>query len=437
MVGIIFRHLFLMHKKPDVGRRDVAISLSLGFFLARRQIGRGNIWTTLLIIFVMMLTFLNLVFIGGILVGIIEGAASGNRTHYTGDVLISALSEKPYIENSPEIITISENLPWVEALSVRYVGSGSIEAGYKTRTNFSDIANETGTLVAGIIPSKEDRVSSLSDLVIEGSYLDDADTSGILVGSDKLARYIPIETPFLRTLKNVEVGDTVRLTVGTNMQEFTVRGIVKGKVSETDNRVFILQSSLRDLLGRADKNVNEIAITLHDPELAPVAKEALMRMGVAEHGRVQTSEDAQPKFIKDIQKTFAMLGNIVGTIGLIVASITIFIVIFINAITRRKFIGILRGIGVNALAIEISYVLQAFFYATIGTLLGVCILYFVLVPYIAANPIDFPFSDGTLVAPYLGTSVRAMLLIVASLIAGYVPAKIIIRQNPLDAILGR
>ena len=43
---------------------------------------------------------------------------------------------------------------------------------------------------------------------------------------------------------------------------------------------------------------------------------------------------------------------------LVVASITIFIVIFINAITRRKFIGILQGIGISGEAIEIdaSYV---------------------------------------------------------------------------------
>lgn len=413
------------------------VALRLGFFLARRQIGRGNIWTTLLIIFVMALTFLNLVFIGGILVGIIDGAAESNRTYYTGDVLITALPQKQYIEDSPTAIALAQSLPWVEDYTVRYVGSGTIEAGYQTRTNYSEKPNDSSTLIAGIVPSDEDRVSGISSRVIEGTYLHDGDTEGILIGSDKLERYLPIETPFLRTLKGVFVGDKVRLHVGENTQEFTVRGIVKAKVNETDNRVFILQTSLRDLLGRADKNVNEIALTLEDPGLAPTAKEALIRSGLHERARVQTFEDAQPKFIKDIQKTFTMLGNIVGTIGLIVASITIFIVIFINAITRRKFIGILRGIGVSALAIEFSYVLQAFFYATVGTLIGVCILYVGLKPYLDINPIDFPFSDGSLVAPYLSTSLRALLLILASVVAGYVPAKLIIRQNPLDAILGR
>jgi putative ABC transport system permease protein len=418
-------------------RTSALVSLKLGFFLARRQIGRGNVWTTLLITLVMTLTFLNLVFIGGILVGLIEGAAGANRTHYSSDLLISARSEKPYIEESPSIIERAESLPWTEALSARYVGSGTIETGYKERTNYTDIANETSGLIAGIRPSAEARVSLLNEKIVEGAYLRDDDADGVLIGTDKLAQYLPIDTPFMKTLKDVAVGNKVRIRVGENMREFTVRGFVNAKVNEVDSRIIMLDTSLRDLLGRSDKSVNEIAVKLHEPNDAFIAKEALLASGVGDRARVQTWEDAQPKFIKDIQKTFRMLGNIVGSIGLVVASITIFIVVFINAITRRKFIGILRGIGVSALAIEISYVLQAFFYATIGTIIGALLLYLGIQPWIFAHPIDFPFSDGILVAPFLDTSIRAFLLLLASLIAGYVPAQMIIRQNPLDAILGR
>ena len=53
--------------------KNFSKNLSLGFYLAHRQLKRSNIWTTGLIIFVMTLTFLNLVVISGILVGIVEG----------------------------------------------------------------------------------------------------------------------------------------------------------------------------------------------------------------------------------------------------------------------------------------------------------------------------------------------------------------------------
>lgn len=132
-----------------------------------------------------------------------------------------------------------------------------------------------------------------------------------------------------------------------------------------------------------------------------------------------------------------LLGNVIGSIGLAVASITIFIVIFINAITRRKFIGILKGIGIQSAAIEYAYVLQSIFYALIGTTVGMLLVFFVLKPYFEAYPINFPFSDGILVATMAGTFTRAGLLFLATLIAGYIPAKIVVRQNTLDSILGR
>jgi ABC-type antimicrobial peptide transport system permease subunit len=126
-----------------------------------------------------------------------------------------------------------------------------------------------------------------------------------------------------------------------------------------------------------------------------------------------------------------------GSIGLVVASITIFIVIYINAITRRKFIGILKGIGIDQIAIEFSYILQSVFYACMGVAIGMVILYALLIPYFVANPINFPFSDGILVAELSGTFIRAGLLIIATIVAGYIPARIVVKQNTLDAILGR
>ena len=111
--------------------------------------------------------------------------------------------------------------------------------------------------------------------------------------------------------------------------------------------------------------------------------------------------------------------------------------IFINAITRRKFIGILKGIGINEKAIEISYIIQSFFYALCGSVIGIIVLYLFLQPAIAAHPIDFPFSDGILVAPLSGTMLRIGLLMVTTIIAGFIPARLVVHKNTLDSILGR
>jgi hypothetical protein len=65
------------------------------------------------------------------------------------------------------------------------------------------------------------------------------------------------------------------------------------------------------------------------------------------------------------------------------------------------------------------------------------VVYGFLVPYFAENPINFPFSDGILVAPFDETMVRIGLLVASTVIAGYIPASMIVRKNTLDSILGR
>jgi putative ABC transport system permease protein len=417
--------------------QNFKISTKLGFFLAIRQVRRSSIWTTALIIFVMTLTFLNLVVVSGILVGLIEGSVETIRDRYTSDIIISILKEKTYIENSPSIVEIAKGLPWTEAVTARYMEGGTVEANYKIRVKETDLIDSVGTLITGINPLDEDRVTGLSDLVTEGSYLTATDYDQVLLGYQLLKKYLPIESPGFTTLSNVEVGDKVRIIINGNTREVIVKGIIKGKVDEVGRRVFFVDSQLRNLIGRSDYNVDEISIKLKPGSDPKVVKQALILSGVSQFAKVQTYEDAQPKFLKDIKDTFALLGNLISSVGLVVASITIFIVIFINAITRRKSIGILKGVGIHATAIEIAYIVQSLFYALSGTLIGILFLFLFLKPFIAAHPIDFPFSDGILVATWTGVLIRAFILFVATLIAGYIPAKIVVKQNTLDAILGR
>ncbi|MDO8470987.1 MAG: ABC transporter permease [bacterium] len=410
--------------------------IRLGFFLALRQMRRASKWTTGLIIFVMTLTFLNLVVVPGILVGLIEGAVAANKEYYTSDILISTLEKKNYIEQSPRIENIIRSMPETLAVSARYLSSGTVEANYKEASKAEEI-DSAGAPFVGIDPVAEDGLTGISRFVIKGEYLMPEDYDQILLGSYLLTEYFPVETASFPTLDNVKVGDKVRITVGDIKREMTVKGIVLSKVDELSYRVYFVDSQFRALVGRDDYNVGEISVRLKAGTDPNAFKEALLRSGVGEYARVQTFEDAQPKFLKDIKATFALLGNLISSIGLVVASITIFIVIFINAITRRKFIGILKGIGISGRTIEISYVFQSFFYAACGSAIGVAILYGFLEPFFLAHPIDFPFSDGILVAPIESTFIKIAILVVTTIIAGYIPARMIVRKNTLDSILGR
>ncbi len=414
-----------------------ALNYRIGFFLAVRQIRRSSIWTNTLIVSVMILTFLNLVVVSGILVGLIQGAVDAVRLHYTSDIIISTPTSKSSIENSPAVIAALAADPRIDSYSSRYLEGATVEAGYKEQHKDNEKPNIASAGVSGINPQTEDRVTGLSTYLVEGSYLLPTDYDQVLVGAYLLKKYLPIDSPGFSTLEGVAPGTKIRLTLNGVQREVTVKGIIKSKIDEINMRIFMTDSQLRSLAGRSTYNVNEIAVKLK-PGVDPNAvRDALIGQGLSRVAKVQTYADAEPKFIKDMIATFALLGNMISSIGLVVASITIFIVIFINAITRRKFIGILKGIGISGEAIEISYILQSFFYAITGSIIGLIIVYAVLQPLIAAHPINFPFSDGILVAPLSSTFLRMSLLIVATIFAGYIPARMIVRKNTLDSILGR
>ena len=410
--------------------------LRIGLFIATSEIKRANIWTTLLIIVVMMLTFLNLVVVSGVLVGLIEGAVQANQSRYTSDVIITSLPNRQYIERSNEIINFAKGLP-IAGITARYVSGVKIEANYKDRTRLIEQIDTAGGTISGINPVAENSVTDLGKYIVDGKYLDEDDYDQIILGANLLYKYTPIDSPEFKNLKDVEVGSKVRVLINGYSREMTVKGVVKTKADSVDMRSFITDKQMRQLLGRSDQNVNEISIKVSDGIKPEFIRDSIKSMGYVDGARIQTALEAEPKFIKDIKDTFNLLGNIIGTIGLAVACITIFIIIFVNAITRRRYIGIMKGIGIESKSIEFSYILQSVFYAVSGIIIGSVIVFMVLQPYFAVNPINFPFSDGILVATPDGTFWRAVILFFATMIAGYIPARIVVKQNTLDAILGR
>lgn len=426
-----------MPKKQGIFKK-LETDIKVGLFLAKRELKRANKWTTSLIVFVMLLTFLNLVVVSGILIGLIQGSLDQNKKFSTGDVIISSFLNKDKIDNSQEVIKIVENLPGLRAYSARYTAGGSLQADYRDVLLKDEKPNSVAGQVSGINPVKEDEVTKLSSLIVEGSYLEPTDTDSIVVGSFWFRKYNKNEFPGLTTFnENVAVGSRLLLTINGASKEYILKGILKSKVNEVDGGMFILDSEFRKLSGRSDYNLNQIAISLVEGTDPVVAKQALIASGVDKNGRVQTSEEAIPQFLDQVKTTFGLLGNAISAIGLVVAAITIFIVIFVNAITRRRYIGILKGIGIAPRAIIISYILQSILYALIGAIVGTILVFAFLKPFFNTHPINFPFSDGILVATVDGTAIRIAILLMATIIAGYIPARIVIKQNTLSAILGR
>lgn len=406
----------------------------VAWFLAYRQLRRANIFTTGLIVAIMTLTFLNLVVTSGILVGLIVGINREFQERLNGDLTISKLDINREIERTSNFIAILENDPRVKVFSARYIRGVELEAGYKTRKE-ADEANKIGAPLVGINPSREDAFGQLSQKMIEGRFLQPNDTDAIVLGKDLVQKY---QVDANRgSLKNVATGDKIRMIVAGNTREYTIVGIVQAKADVISGRAYVTESEFRNVTNANTTNADEIGIKTHTPKDALALQATLKNAGLGEYAKIQTFDEGLPKFVRDIANLFGMLGNFFGLIGIVVAAITLYILVYVNAVTKRKFIGILKGIGISERSIELSYVMQALFYAGTGTVLGLAIVYGFLVPFFVENPINFPFSDGILVAPLGETLFRAGILSTFCVLAGFIASWMIVRQNTLNAILGR
>lgn len=420
-------------------------AIRVGWFLAFRQLKRSSKGTTVLIVSIMVLTFLNLVVVSGLLVGLLSGSFKAFKDSWAADVIITPKSGRDIIENSPQLIAFINNNPLTDHYSARISVGGQVLGTLDENAPREERANQVGTRIMGIDPDEEEHLTGFSRFLIEGEPLRKGEEGYILIGSSLIKEYssfADVDIPGLDLLRGVKVGDKVRVILSGDKGESVskdviVKGLVKSKVDEISARMFMLDTELRRMLTVNQDQYQSISVRLKDPGYAEQYVSQLSSFQGENEALIQTAEQAIPSFLRDIETTFTILGNALSSIALVVAAITVFIVIFINAVTRRKFIGIMKGIGISPKAIQVSYIIQAFFYGVIGSAIGLFLTFVILKPYFDANPIDFPFSDGILVATPLGSMVRVAILLVVSLAAGYLPAKLIVRRNTLDSILGR
>lgn len=429
-------------------------SIKLGFFLALRSIKHSSKWVTSFTVLVIYLLFLAVMVISGILVGLIQGSEVAFKAKYLGDVIISPLAKKNNIERSSEIINVLENIDGVIGISPRYVASGNLEANYKTRKS-DDIANKKSLSVRGIDPDNEELVTKLSENLIEGEYLKKEDASRyIMVGKDVLAKYSIVADVDDSALRDVGPGTIVRLQVNgvsinpessqqppedktTPTNEYIVKGIIKVKAADLSSSVFMVDSELRKIAGKSIGEYSEIAVKLDPSANAVKIRDTLKQNGFDQSAKIQTFEEGTPAFVINLKNLFGTLGNVFGGILIVVSAVVLFIVIFINALTKRRQIGIMKGIGIRPASIMWNYVFQSVFYSAIGIALVLITVFYGLMPLFVKYPIDFPFSDGILIAEQGPTTTRVIALMIVSVFAGLIPSWMVVKKNTLNAILGR
>ncbi len=405
--------------------------LKVAFFLGYKSIVNGHKSTIVLMIFILSLAFVNLVFLASILNGVTTTLNNQLINNSIANIVIDPQEEptrKNYIVHTKELRQRIENLPGVVATV----------AHYNFMATFAYDKNKDGQWkygswpIIGVDPEEEPAVTGISEHIIAGDYLEGIGNGDIVLGADIAGGYGAAEE--IKSLGGAEVGENVFVNFGNGInRKYTIRGVSKVKFLLVDQNAYITAKEARSILGLSDDRASQIVVKIdktgNEDKYIEQIKEIAPNLKVRKWSEYTT-------MINSITGSFGLIVDIVSGIGLAVAATTIFILIYVNTVNKRRQIGILKAIGIKENIIITSYVLQAFFYAIFGIVFGSIIMFCFVNPYFISHPIILPIGDVSLTIKQAQVMQSIISLLVASLVAGFVPAWRAVRENILKAIWG-
>ena len=395
-------------------------NVKLSLFLASRSMMKGSKSTQLLIIFIMSLIFVNLVFIGSIFLGVTEATNNQVINSLYSNVVIEPKTDEKYISDVYSLEQKIKGVPGVVGISSQYVTGATLS--YKDK-------HGTWT-VRSINPDDEMKVTTNYKYLIAGKYLSRLDENEILLGKEIAGGYGgDIEYNSL----GVKVGDNIDVLFNNGIKKsYRVKGIFDANFIQTNTMAYISQKEMESVVGLENK-ASQILVKTRDNGNEDRYIKQFLEMGIKEEIKPWT---VYAGMVKNITNSFNMISMMISAIGLFVAVITIFIIVYTSTVSKRRQIGILRAVGIEESIIIQSYIFQAIFIVISGIFIGLIIIFFALKPWFIEHPLKFPIGLASLMILPERVSMNAISLIIAALAAGFIPSWLAVRKTIIDAIWG-
>lgn len=398
--------------------------LKVGFVSATSSIKRGNKKTTFFIIFVLALIFMNLVFLPSLINGMMSLFVGAVQDYTYGNIIVEPSAENHFINNAENVLMKIRGVNGVTDATQRLESGGSLRYNQKV----------VGANILGIVPSGEERVSNYPKIVKYGEFLGELSRNEILIGS--MIAGVGTGSEIYDNLKGMEIGSLINVTYSNGVQrQYKVRGIYEGNTELTDLGAIVHYKELESVLGIDNQNkASTIIIKINPGEQEAEIKKKIIDAGVNE--KVSTWQEKAETLLKQALQSMGIFSIMSELVSLIIGAALIFIIIYIHTLNRKREIGILKAVGISPHSIVISYIFISFFYVILGIFLGL-IMFFSLILYFQANPLVFyetlsvvPAVDLTALAG------SAFIMIIMGVIAGFLPAWFVTRQDILKSIWG-
>lgn len=407
------------------------IKLKVALFLAFKSATRGNKAIVALMIFIMSLAFINLVFISSILNGIVATINNQVKTNVVSDIVIEPQEEpakEDFITDAKELQRKIENIPGVTATVCHYKLTGSIAYDKEKKGKFKSVPAS----IIGIDPAQEEQFTEVAQKIVDGRYLEGLEDNDIVLGSELAGGYGGAGDD-LTSLGGVKVGDKVKVIFSNGIKRnYKVKGIFKVNFGFVDRQAFIASKEAESVLSVRDSASQILVRTDNDDEESRYVTQI---QSIDPNLKLRKWTEYMGG-LSSVTESFDMITSVISAIGLVVSAVTIFILIYVNVVHRRRQIGILKAIGIKQDIIVYSYIFQALFYAVSGIIIGSLLIFYLIAPYFEANPLKLPIGETSLALSNSLVMYSIFGLLLASLVAGFVPSWRGARENIIDAIWG-
>jgi len=392
--------------------------LKVAFLLALRSLQRGSRSSVILTILIIGMCFTNMIFLPGLFNGIGQSITKQVVDYEIGNVLVSPKSGDQYVSDLGATLDLINGMPGVERATSHFTKGATLK--YRQRV--------LGVSVRAISPNDEKSVSPLYTKMVAGSYLGQDDTGEVIIGKPVAGdASIRQEDEFQSSLGGVRVGDSITIDYGNGyVKDYRVKGIYYTGWSQADSAVYVTSTDMALVDPKSIDNADYITVKAKPGYSETFIKNELIQYGVSQ--KVQTTSDLLAKSMGRALQSFAIINMVSLIVSIIITTVVLFIVITIKTINSRRQIGILKAIGVDKEVIMHNYGFQVIILGILGIILGI-IVTLGLATYMAYHPVVTPEWSATLYITPLDLLINSVILFCAAVVAGYVPAYQVSRED--------
>ena len=380
----------------------------LSFKMAIRFLVYGRTQTILIVIGIAVAISIQ-VFVG-LLIDSLQRTLVDRTIGNTSQITITSATDSSTIGSWQGMVSEIEQMGIVRALS----------ASINVNAFVQDEDRNLPILVRGFNFDAADRIWNISDAIYEGSIY--RSRREVLVGKD------------LREELEVNLGDRlVVITPSGSTNTLTISGFYDLGVSSI-NKTWVITylETVQKIFDLGDR-VTSIEMKVDDVFQADVMANEIQQKLDNEDIKIENWKEQNQELLSGLegQETSSTIIQVVIILSVIIA---ISSVLALSALQKSREIGILKAMGIKDRAASLIFIYQGFLLGLVGSVIGVALGLGLIYAFI-----NFTTSpDGTkLVDLYIGYAfiIRSWLIaLLASTLAGVIPARKSLTLNPIDVI---